>query len=210
MFPMLGSVDMGYKPEAIGPWIKARGRGIWAIRGDKPGKAGRIGKQNIGKEGKVVRTYNGGLISKRKQQAKAGMPTFWWFIRSKATRDRVRGGLLLDSDKPGSINVPQGISSEEALSRHLSCWRIEADKKDPSLSTWVKRGARDDYEDVLIYSWNKAKYILETHYKINVQSVSALEMEDTANDRVKPTAPVSIYDQIHKNTSSNGGFIPLS
>ena len=211
MYPELGCVDMGYKPEAIGPWIRSRGSRIWAVRGDKPGKAGRVGRQALTKEGKVVRTWNGGLIAKRKQQPRPNMPTFYWFLRSVASRDRVRGGILLDSDKPGAICIPLGISSEDDLARHLSCWRIESDKKDSSLSEWVKRGARDDLEDCLIYAWNQARYILETKYRVRGggQSATKAAHDSQKATPAQPVAKRAVSQPPQYNTPSGGGFIPL-
>lgn len=211
MYPELGCVDMGYKPEAIGPWIRSRGSRIWAVRGDKPGKAGRVGRQALTKEGKVVRTWNGGLIAKRKQQPRPNMPTFYWFLRSVASRDRVRGGILLDSDKPGAICIPLGISSEDDLARHLSCWRIESDKKDSSLSEWVKRGARDDLEDCLIYAWNQARYILETKYRVRGggQSATKAAHDSQKATPAQPIAKRAVSQPPQYNTPSGGGFIPL-
>ncbi len=197
----LGGFDMGYKPEAIGAWIKSRGKDVWAVRGDKPKKSGRVGRQIQRLEGQAVRTYNGGLLTKRRQKRKAGMPSHWWFIRSKDTRDRVRAGLLLPSDKPGAICLPRGVGSEDDLARHLSCWRLEADKTDASVNDWVKRGARDDLEDCLIYAWNIARYILETKYK--VKGGTPRDDDDDTPDPVKakPRPP--------RPSGGGGGFIAL-
>lgn len=145
-------VDIGYRSDAIGRWV--RRTNVYAVRGDKPKKAAATRLSGGVQTGKLVKEYNGGLLARRKQQIRGtDHPAFWWFIRSNQSRDRTHSGLLLPEGQPGAILIPNGIGAADRLISHFTCWRLEADP-DTGQSIWVKKGNRDDYDDCLIYGWN--------------------------------------------------------
>lgn len=139
-------VDIGWRSKEVGKWIR-RHANTYAIRGADPStKHGKIEMSGSA----VVKTYFGGLVQRRKQTlAEIGQPRYWLFVKTASVREVTHERLMLEQDERGSIQVPRGISAEDAICRHLSAWRMETD--DAGVTRWVKHGRRDDYDDLVNY-----------------------------------------------------------
>jgi len=100
--PVVGRVvDVGDRMTDIVPWVR-RTRGWYAVRGDSRAHKAQVGDIQ-------------GVIYRRRQEAGWNL----YLVQRDAVRQQVHGALSIPPQEPGAYRVPYGLTTTDAIVRHL-------------------------------------------------------------------------------------------
>jgi len=156
MYPSFSCVDIGYRSDEVGEWIKRQGGGWIAVRGYGEGddeKGTKPGKKTGDLHGWGEVRYQ----EKRREN--------WLFCESRTVIRWMHGSLLRESGHDGSGEIPldssgEGIKSNDAFLLHLTqnVYDFDVEK---GVWYWRKvHSGRRDYRDTVKYGLVLGRFFL--------------------------------------------------